>query len=141
MKKVNVELPNKQWGTIKTKYPSTSDLVSYDELTNESKNFDTTVEGIITKRSGGIDYNATAFSAPPKDQYEAIFNDGVHHLLEVDDGNLRFSSGGGTFTLVTAGYSSVGNFEFANYQDRVYFGNGINPSQVYDRTSTYGGVA
>lgn len=141
MKKVNVELPNKQWGTIKTKYPNNSDLVGYDELTNESKNFDTTISGVITKRSGGVDYNAISFANPPKDQYEAIFNDGVHHLLEVDAGNLRFSSGGGTFTLVTSGYSAIGNFEFAINQDRVYFSNGIDPAQVYDRTAIYGGVA
>lgn len=141
MKKVNVELPNKQWGTIKTKYPNNSDLVGYDELTNQSKNFDTTVSGIITKRSGGIDYNSVTFANPPKDQYEAIFNDGVHHLLEVDAGNLRFSSGGGTFTLVTSSYSALGNFEFAINQDRVYFSNGIDAPQVYDRTASYGGVA
>lgn len=140
MKKVNVELPNKSWGTIKTKYPASSALVSYDELTNDSQNFDTTVQGVITKRPGGTEYNPIAFPTPPKDQYEAIFNDGAHHLLEVDNGNLRFSSGGGTFTLVTAGYSALGNFEFAMNQDRVYFGNGINDPQVYDRNTTYGGV-
>lgn len=140
MKKVNIELPNQAWGSIKTKYPNSSDLVGFDELTNDSKNFDTTVEGIITKRPGGINYNATTFANPPSDQYEAIFNDGVRHLLEVDGGNLRYSSGGGTFTDVTSGYSATGNFEFAMNQDRVYFGNGIDNSQVYDRTTSYGGV-
>lgn len=141
MKKVNVSLPNKQWGTIKTKYPNSSALVSYDELTNDSKNFDTTVKGVITKRSGGVEYNPISFSTPPKDQYEAIFNDGAHHLLEVNNGDLRFSSGGGVFTLVTSGYSALGNFEFAMNQDRVYFDNGIDAPQVYDRTTSYGGVS
>ena len=141
MKKVNIELPSKQWGTIKTKYPNNSDMVEYDELTNESKNFDTTIQGVITKRSGGINYNASTFASPPKDQFEAIFNDGVHHLLEVDGGNLRYSSGGGTFATVTSGYSSLGNMEFAINQDRVYFDNGIDAPQVYDRTTSYGGVS
>lgn len=141
MKKVAVTIPQQEWGTIKTKYPSDSLFVRLDELTGGSKNFDSTVKGILTKRPGGINYNPTTFSSPPKDQFEAIFTDGVHHLLIVEGGNLRFSSGGGTFSLVTAGYSTLGNFEFAVYQDRVYFGNGIDSPQVYDRTTPYGGVA
>jgi hypothetical protein len=137
MKKVNLELPNKTWKTIKTKYPNNSDMVEYDELTNDSKNFDTTIQGVITKRSGGISYST--LPTPNKDQFEAIFNDGVHHLLTVDSGSLRYSSGGGTESLVTSGYSSLSNMEFAINQDRVYFSNGIDAPQVYDRTTTYGG--
>ena len=140
MKKVALKVPQQGWGSIKTKYPSDSIYVTEDELTGSSKNFDSTVHGILSKRLGGIDYNPTLFPSPAKDQFEAIFTDGVHHLLIVEGGNLRFTSGGGTFALVTAGYSSVGNFEFALFDDRVYFGNGIDSPQVYDRSTTYGGV-
>lgn len=140
MKKVSIKIPQQGWGTTKTKYPSDSIEIRADELTGASKNFDSTVKGVLTKRLGGINYNLSTFPSPAKDQFEAIFTDGVHHLLIVEGGNLRFSSGGGTFTLVTAGYSALGNFEFALYRDRVYFGNGIDSPQVYDRATTYGGV-
>ena len=140
MKKVSVLLPQSGWGTLKTKYPADSLFVRLDELTGGTKNVQSNVRGSLTKRPGGVNYNASTFATPAKDQFEAIFSDGVHHLLIVENGNLRFSSGGGTFTLVTAGYTAVGNFEFALYSDRVYFGNGIDSSQVYDRATTYGGV-
>ena len=141
MKKVSVTIPQQGWGTIKTKYASDSLFVRLDELTGGSKNFDSLMNGNITKRLGGTNYNPSTFPSPAKDQFEAIFTDGVHHLLIVEGGNLRFSSGGGTFTLVTGGYSPLGNFEFALFSDRVYFDNGIDSPQVYDRTTSYGGVS
>lgn len=141
-KKVSVTIPQQTWGTIKTKYASDSLFVRLDELTGSSKNFDSLVNGNITKRLGGANYEASADTdGPNKDQFEAIFTDGVHHLLKVVAGKLKFSSGGGTFTLVTAGYSILGNFEFALFSDRVYFDNGIDSPQVYDRTTSYGGVS
>jgi hypothetical protein len=103
-------------------------------------NFDTDVQGVITKRLGDANYEATPAAGSIKDLYEAVFVDGVRHLLRLREGNLEYSSGGGTFTSVTAGYSTFGNFEFASYLDRVYFGNGIDNPQVYDRTTSYGGV-
>lgn len=141
MKKVAVTIPQQEWGTIKTKYPSDSIQIRLDELTGDSKNFDSTVKGVLTKRLGGVNYEQTADAdGPNKDKFEAIFTDGVHHLLKVVAGKLKFSPGGGTFTTVTTGYSTLGNFEFTVYMDRVYFGNGIDSPQVYDRTTTYGGV-
>lgn len=143
MKKVEIKIPgdNTAWGTLKTKYPADSEFVGQNELTGESKNFDTNKKGIITKRKDEVLYNPTDFTYAPKDQYEAIFVDGVRHLLVVANGTLKYSSGGGTFSDVTTGYSANGNFEFTIYDDRVYFGNGINPDQVYDRATSYGGVA
>lgn len=142
MKKVSITLPQQGWGTTKTKYPSDSELVAVDDLTGDSKNFDSTVKGVLTKRPGGVNYEQTADTdGPNKDQFEAIFTDGVHHLLKVVAGKLKFSSGGGTFTTVTTGYSTLGNFEFALYADRVYFSNGIDAPQVYDRATSYGGVS
>lgn len=141
MKKVSITLPQQGWGTTKTKYPADSGFVALDDLTGASKNFDSTVKGNLTKRPGGVNYEQTADpDGPNKDQFEAIFTDGVHHLLKVVAGKLKFSSGGGTFTTVTTGYSPLGNFEFALYGDRVYFDNGIDSPQVYDRATTYGGV-
>lgn len=142
MKKVDVKIPgdNTEWGTIKTKYPADSVFVGNNELTGDSKNFDSTVKGILTKRKDSVQYNPTDFTYPPKDQYEAIFTDGVRHLLVVANGTLKYTSGGGTFSDVTSGYSSNGNFEFTIYDDRVYMSNGINSPQAYDRTVSYGGV-
>ena len=73
MKKVALKVPQQRWGSIKTKYPSDSIYVTEDELTGSSKNFDSTVHGILSKRLGGIDYNPTLFPSPAKDQFEAIF--------------------------------------------------------------------
>ena len=142
MRKLEIQVPGagKAWGTTKTKYPDDTDFIQQNDLTGDSKNFDTSVKGIATKRLGGVNYNPTTFASPNKDEYEAIFTDGTHHLLILEGGNLRYTSGGGTFTLVTAGYTSNGNFEFTLYDDRVYFDNGVDSPQVYDRTSTYGGV-
>lgn len=141
MRKVSVTLPKDGWGTINTKYPADSQFVSVNELTSGSKNFETTDKGVVTKAKGSIDYNSTLLTAAPKDQYEAIFSDGAHHLLIVEGGRLNYSPGDGTFTTVTSGYSTSGNFEFTSYFDRVYFGNGINNPQVYDRATSYGGVS
>lgn len=139
MKKLTTTFPQQQWGTVKTKYPSDSIYVNFEDLTGSSKNFDSILHGVLSKRPGGTSYGT--FTGIGKDQFEAIFTDGIHHLLVVAAGVLKFSSGGGTFADVTSGYSSLGNFEFGLYQDRVYFDNGIDSPQVYDRTTNYGGVA
>ena len=138
MKKVTLKVPPEAWGTTKTKYPADSNFVQVNELTGSSKNFETSTKGVIKKRGGAISFIVP--SRVIKDQYEAIFSDGAHHLLMAGSGTLSYSSGS-TETSVTAGYSSIGNFEFSLYQDRVYFGNGIDSPQVYDRGTSYGGVA
>lgn len=140
MKKVQITIPSNQWGTLNTKYPVDSKYISQDELTQGSKNFDTSEKGVITKRLDYVPYNPTFLASPIKDQYEAIFSNGTHHLLEVEGGRLSYSSGDGIFNTVTSGYSNNGYFEFDLYLDRVYFGNGINDPQVYDTTAVYGGV-
>lgn len=140
MKKVTVNIPTGKWGTLKTKYPASSIFVGETDFTEGSKNFDTSVRGAITKRGGGVDYNPSALAFPIKDQFEAIFSDGVHHLLEVEGGRLGYTSGDNVFNTVTSGYSATSNFEFDLYADRVYFGNGVNSPQVYDRVTSYGGV-
>lgn len=142
MRKVEFKLPRdgERWGTLNTKHPSDSVFVDFSDFTAGSKNFDTDDKGVITKRLGGTNYNPSLLAATSEDQFEAIFSDGVHHLLVVEGGRLNFSSGDTLFTTVTSGYAPTGNFEFAMYLDRVYFGNGIDLPQVYDRTATYGGV-
>lgn len=140
METVEFSLPATVWKGIVTKFPADTKLVESDEFTNGSHNFVTSAKGIVTKRGGGVFYNPTAFASPNKDQYEAVFSNGVRHLLIMEGGNLRYSSGGGTFALVTAGYTANGNMEFATYKNRVYFGNGIDNPQVYDIVNSYGGV-
>lgn len=140
MQSVEFTLPAKVWQGLNTKYPADTKLVDADQFTDGSINLLTNPKGIITKRSGGVYYNPTPFPTPAKDQYEAVFSSGVRHLLIVENGNLRYSSGGGVFNLVTSGYASTGNFEFASYKNRVYFGNGIDDPQVYDTVPNYGGV-
>ena len=138
MKKAKLRLPVESWGTLHTKSPASSIFVDSSDFTSGSKNWVTDAKGVITKRLGDTSFRT--FTGTAKDQYEAIFSDGVHHLLVVAGGVLKYSSGS-SFSDVTSGYSSSANFEFANYLDRVYFGNGIDNSQVYDRTASYGGVA
>lgn len=141
MQRTRFQLPQQAWGTTVTKYPANDAHVGSDDFTSGSKNFETDTNGTIQKRRGDINYEASAAAGTVKDLYEAVFVDGTHHLLRLRSGELEYSSGSGSFTSVTTGYSAVGNFEFAQYADRVYFGNGIDNPQVYDRTENYGGVA
>src|SRR5713101_4275922 len=98
MKNVRVALPVKQWGSLNTKYRPASVNVGDDEFTDGSKNFDTNSAGVITKALGGINYNPSLLTAAPKDQYEAVFADGVRHMLVAAGGSLSYSPGGGMFT-------------------------------------------
>jgi hypothetical protein len=140
MRKVEISLPvSGRWGQTKTKYPSDSKIIDPDDLTAGSKNFVTDANGTLKKRPGSADYADTA--AAVKDQYEAIFADGVRHLLVVDgNGRLTYSPGDQTITEVVTGLTNPGLFEFEMYNDRVYLGN-KDVTKVYDRTTSYGGVA
>ena len=140
MKKVKVTLPTKGWGSLNTKYRPYALQVGDDELTDGTQNVVSDASGALSKRGGGIDYNSVALSAAIEDQHEAVFSDGTRYLLGMAGGTLSASTGGGTFVSVAAGYSATGNMEFATYNDRVYFGNGIDTPQVADRTTAYGGI-
>jgi hypothetical protein len=139
MKKVEFTLPTESWKGIVTKYPIDSGFIGVDDFITGSYNFITNEKGVINKRPGGINYNPTPLANPIKDQYEAVFTTGVRHMLAMSGGTLYYSSGGGTFSSVTSGYSANANMEFALYKDRVYFGNGINQAQSYDLATSYGG--
>lgn len=141
MKKVTVNLPQGDWGTIKTKYPRDSEKVKFNEFTGTSQNFDTEYAGVIQKSLGSVAYNPSLLSSAANDQYEAVFNDGTHQLLLMDAGTLKYSAGGGIISTAQSGYTANGNMEFAMYQNRVYFGNGIDNPQSYDLTTSYGGVS
>lgn len=142
MNKAEIRIPKQgeAWDTTVTKYPSDSDYVPVSGFTGATQNVETTSRGVAKKRKGDTNYNATTYTGPNKDLYEAIFSDGARHLLNVANGVLKYSSGGGTFMDVTSGYNAGANFEFALYKDRVYFGNGVDSPQVYDRATNYGGV-
>lgn len=140
MDKLEFTIPKAAWLGLNTRYPADSLNVNVDQFTSGTVNVLTSAKGVITKRPGGVYYNDTALTTPPKDQYEAVFTSGERHLLAVEGGRLSYSSGDGLFSLVTSGYTSTGNFEFATYNNRIYFGNGVNPSQVYDIIADYGGV-
>lgn len=138
MKRAKIRLPQQGgWGSTVSKYSPDSAKVSASSFTEGTKNIDTYLQGDIIKRESTVDYGTPA--GPIKDQYEAIFSDGTHHMLIMGNGELQYSSGSGTFTTVKSGYSAVGNMEFASYADRVYYANGLSAPQVYDRTANYGG--
>ena len=140
MKKVKLQIPTGQWGDIKTKFsPDDSLNVGQNDFTDGTKNIDTATDGSIRKMLGAVEFASLTASA--NDQYEAIFSDGQRHLMVVENGVLKYTSGVPSMTTVTSGYSVGGNFEFATTKDRVYFGNGINANQVYDKTASYGGVS
>ena len=138
MDKLTITIPDQEWRGIRTKYPIDSPRLTQDDFLSGSTNFDCDVNGSPTKRSGGVLYATEAH--PIVDQYEAVFNDGTHYLLEMENGILRYSTGGGTMASITSGYTATGNMEFSMYQDRVYFDNGIDAAQVLDKTAVYGGV-
>lgn len=143
MNKQSVVLPGDQgtWGSYISKYQPDSSKVLDNMFTAGSKNFVTDQTGMIDKRQGGIQWNRTAFSEAAKDTYEAVFESGARHFLRVGGGVLSASTGTGLFDVITSGYSALGNFEWATYQNRSYGCNGINAPQTYDIATSYGGVS
>lgn len=143
MEKLSFNISPENWGHLITKYNNASQKLTEADFTDGTINVETDVTGSLTKRKGGPNYNGTLLAAAPKDQFEAIFSDGVRHLLVVQSGEIKYSSGDTIFNTVVngTGFSSTGNFEFATTQDRVYGGNGITAAQVYDRSTSYGGVS
>ena len=139
MKKITSQIKPIEWGDIVTKYPSSSQFVTTANFTAGTKNIVTDEKGSITKRPGSASFGAVPSQA--KDLFEMIFIDGNRHLLAVENGSLYYTSGDGVFHLVTSGYSTSSNFEFTQTQDRTYFDNGSDSPQVYDKTSSYGGVS
>jgi hypothetical protein len=109
-------------------------------FTANSKNFITDQTGMIQKRQGGVQWNRTSFSEAAKDTYEAVFESGARHFLRIGGGVLSASTGTGLFDVITSGYSTIGNFEWATYQNRTYGCNGVNAPQTYDIATSYGGV-
>jgi hypothetical protein len=138
MQKLQISVPIGKWGTLKTKYPVDSNIIDPADFTAGTKNLQTSVKGLITKRPGGVIYSTLSTSA--KDQYEAIFSDGVHHLLTVDDGILNYSTGNQIEHQALSGLSDSLYNEFVTIQDRIYFSNGVT-AKIYDRTTSYGGVS
>lgn len=141
MEKISFDLPQVKWGTLKSKYKPETKYVTSDEFTAGSYNFVTNVDGSITKRPTDVLYNPTTLAAVGKDQFEAIFSSGVHHLLAMVAGTLKYSTGDGVVSTAKTGYTANANMEYSMYQNRVYFGNGIDNPGVYDLTTSYGGVS
>jgi len=143
MNKSTVTLPGAdgEWGSYISKYQPDSSKVLDNMFTANSKNFVTDQTGMIDKRQGGVQWNRTSFGQAAADTYEAIFESGARHFLRVGGGILSASTGTGLFDVITSGYSTLGNFEWVTYQNRTYGCNGINPPQVYDIATNYGGVS
>mgnify|MGYP001393457743 CR=1 FL=1 len=142
MDRLTISIDPEQWGNLITKYQPHSPRLKEEDFTAGTINLDTDTNGALSKRKGSVNYNATLLAAAPKDQYEAIFSDGARHLLVVANGVVKYSSGDTIFNSVVngTGFNAGANFEFATTQDRVYGGNKVNTSQVYDRVTSYGGV-
>lgn len=143
MNKNTISLPGAQgeWGSYISKYQPDSNKVLDNMFTSGSKNFVTDQTGMIDKRQGGVVWNRTSFMQPARDSYEAVFESGARHFLRIGGGVLSASTGTGLFDTITSGYSPLGFFEWATYQDRIYGDNGINAPQVYDTVTSYGGVS
>lgn len=142
MRKASISIKG-PWGQTRSKNPANSAFINDNDLTAGSKNFETESKDILKKRKGGVVYNSDdILSNPIKDQYEAIFTDGTRHLLAVQSGEVKYSTGDGSFNSVTngTGFSSNANFEFTTILNRVYGDNAVNGPIVYDKTASYGGV-
>jgi hypothetical protein len=141
MERISFDLPQQKWGTLNSKYKPETKYVTSDELTVGSYNFVTNIDGSLTKRPTDVVYNATVLADVAKDQFEAIFASGVHHLLLMVSGTLKYSTGDSLVATAHAGYTANANMEYTMYQNRVYYDNGIDNPGVYDLTTSYGGVS
>jgi hypothetical protein len=147
MDKKEIILPTSKWGTLKSKYKPESNYVSNDEFTVGSYNFLTNVNGAITKRPTDVQYNPVALPLIGKDQFEAIFNSGTHHLLFMDGTKMYYTSGDQLMHIVADGasypntFTAAASMEWCMFQNRVYFDNGVDTPGVYDLTSVYGSAA
>jgi len=140
MEKIKFLLPRTKWGSLKSKYKPESNYVTPDEFTLGSYNFITNTDGTIEKRPTSVKYNPTALTNTGKDQFEAIFTNGTHHLLLMDGGSLKYTTGDGVISTAQTGYTATASMEYAMYQNRVYLDNGVDAASVYDITASYGGV-
>jgi hypothetical protein len=133
-------LPQQRWATLKTKYRPESNFLSTDELTAGSTNFITNLTGSLDKRQTDIQYNPSALSVPGRDQFEAIFSTGNHHLLFMDNTNLQYTTGDTLIHTAQTGLTAAASMEYTMFQDRVYLDDGVDNPLVYDITPSYGGV-
>lgn len=140
MQKLKTNIPQNKWGTIKSKYKPESKYVTMDEFTAGSYNFVTNITGAIEKRPTSVKYNPIALNNVGKDQFEAIFANGVHHLLMMDGTDLKYTTGDGIISLAKTGYTPTASMEYQMFQNRVYLDNGVDNPSVYDLTGNYGGV-
>lgn len=141
MQKQKFTLPTNKWGTLKSKYQPESNNVTPDEFTVGSYNFWTNIDGTIEKRPTSVVYNPIDLSNPGRDQFEAIFTSGTHHLLFMDGSSLKYTTGDGVTHTATTGLTVSANMEYTMYQNRVYMDDGIDSPGVYDLTASYGGVS
>lgn len=141
MDKVKFLLPRSKWGSLNSKYKPESNYVTPDEFTLGSYNFITNTDGTIEKRPTNVKYNPTPLDNPGKDQFEAIFTNGTHHLLLMDGTKLKYTTGDGIVLTAHTGFTANASMEYAMYQNRVYMDNGVDAPGVYDLTASYGGVS
>lgn len=141
MQKEKITLPTTKWGSLNSKYLPESNHVSNDEFTAGSYGFITNANGSIEKQPTDVQYNSSTLTNPGKDQFEAIFANGTHNLLFLDGGTLKYTTGDGIFLTAATGYTPTASMEYAMYQNRVYFDNGIDNPSVYDLSASYGGVS
>lgn len=140
MDKIKFLLPRNKWGTLKSKYKPESNYVTPDEFTSGSYNFITNTDGTIEKRPTSVQYNSSLLNGFGRDQFEAIFTSGTHHLLVMDGGVLKFSTGDTNFSVAQSGFTTTASMEYAMYQNRVYMDDSVDAPGVYDITASYGGV-
>lgn len=136
--KIQLEIPTREFGTLNTKMAPDSKFVDIDEFTDDSQNFDT-INGTIEKRDG-LTVFASGLLGYINTQYETVFNDGSRDLLSCASGTILFTTGDGEYVPILSGYTATADFEFTNYQDRIYGVNGLNDNFVLDNNTSYGGV-
>lgn len=141
MQQVEWSIPADAWAGLNTKYEPSTKLVLPDEFTSGSVNYEIDQTGSVVKRTDTENYNPVELDFPIKDEFEMIFTSGERHKLVMSNGELFYTTGDGVFTSAEDGYTPEANMEFASYQNRVYFGNGIDDPQVYDVGTSYGGVS
>ena len=93
------------------------------------------VPGYAVGRQGSVLLSNLPSGAPARDGYVYSQSNGTTYLMASDGSTLYYSvdpTVAADWTVLKTGLSASGFMAFETYEDKLYFGNGINSQMVWD---------